>query len=109
MRSSIQPSSPSQSKGDADLTDMESRAKDMATRCWQEDDEFLSKDKIAEWLGGTFVVHLSRWFHIDLLTVVALTSLLCETMSTFLIFQILGSMLLSGTISYALWRNLISL
>lgn len=41
-----------QSKGD-DFSDMETRAKDMASRCWNEDEEFLSRDKIAEWLGGT--------------------------------------------------------
>ena len=32
--------------------DMGARGKDLALRCWNEDDEFLAKDKIAEWLGG---------------------------------------------------------
>ncbi|PBK74408.1 hypothetical protein ARMSODRAFT_986341 [Armillaria solidipes] len=45
-------SSHSPARGD-DPTDIESRAKDLATRCWHEDEEFLAKDKIAEWLGGT--------------------------------------------------------
>ncbi|KAH9858835.1 hypothetical protein C2E23DRAFT_880256 [Lenzites betulinus] len=35
-----------------DSTDLDNRGKDLATRCWEEDEEFLSKDKIAEWLGG---------------------------------------------------------
>ncbi|SJK97632.1 uncharacterized protein ARMOST_00885 [Armillaria ostoyae] len=45
-------SSHSPARGD-DPTDIESRAKDLATRCWHEDEDFLAKDKIAEWLGGT--------------------------------------------------------
>jgi hypothetical protein len=31
---------------------MDARGKDLALRCWNEDEEFLAKDKIAEWLGG---------------------------------------------------------
>ncbi|KAG7091050.1 hypothetical protein E1B28_010109 [Marasmius oreades] len=34
-------------------TDMEARGQELATKCWNEDEEFLAKDKIAEWLGGT--------------------------------------------------------
>ncbi|KAF9268675.1 hypothetical protein L218DRAFT_1048266 [Marasmius fiardii PR-910] len=33
--------------------DMEARGQELATKCWNEDEEFLGKDKIAEWLGGT--------------------------------------------------------
>jgi PH and SEC7 domain-containing protein len=32
--------------------DLRARGKDLASRCWIEDEEFLPKDKIAEWLGG---------------------------------------------------------
>ncbi|KAJ8076839.1 hypothetical protein PM082_001262 [Marasmius tenuissimus] len=33
--------------------DMETRGQELAMKCWNEDEEFLAKDKIAEWLGGT--------------------------------------------------------
>lgn len=39
-------------------TELDTRAKDMATKCWHEDEEFLAKDKIAEWLGKQSVSHL---------------------------------------------------
>ena len=32
--------------------DIDSKAKSLAARCWAEDEEFLIKEKIAEWLGG---------------------------------------------------------
>ena len=32
--------------------DIDNRGKELASRCWSEDEEFLPKDKIAEWLGG---------------------------------------------------------
>ena len=32
--------------------DIDSNAKSLAARCWAEDEEFLAKEKIAEWLGG---------------------------------------------------------
>lgn len=35
-----------------DTADIENRGKELATRCLEEDEEFLAKDKIAEWLGG---------------------------------------------------------
>ncbi|CDO69361.1 hypothetical protein BN946_scf184961.g3 [Trametes cinnabarina] len=35
-----------------DSADLDVRGKELASRCWAEDDEFLPKDKIAEWLGG---------------------------------------------------------
>ncbi|KAJ4483460.1 hypothetical protein J3R30DRAFT_1783685 [Lentinula aciculospora] len=38
--------------GGEDTPDMEVRAQELASRCWNEDEEFLGKDKIAEWLGG---------------------------------------------------------
>lgn len=33
--------------------DIDSKAKSLAARCWAEDEEFLAKEKIAEWLGGS--------------------------------------------------------
>jgi hypothetical protein len=41
--------------GGEDLGDMETRGKDLAARCWDDNEEFLAKDKIAEWLGGQYV------------------------------------------------------
>lgn len=38
-----------------DLGDMETRGKELATRCWDENEGFLAKEKIAEWLGGQYV------------------------------------------------------
>lgn len=38
-----------------DPPDNETRAKELATKCWTEDEEFLAREKIAEWLGGTSV------------------------------------------------------
>lgn len=38
-----------------DTADLDNRGKDLAARCWGEDEEFLPKDKIAEWLGGQSV------------------------------------------------------
>ncbi|KAG6837700.1 hypothetical protein H0H93_003502 [Arthromyces matolae] len=35
-----------------DSIEMETRAKELASRCWAEDEDFLAKEKIAEWLGG---------------------------------------------------------
>ncbi|KAG5652351.1 hypothetical protein H0H81_005328 [Sphagnurus paluster] len=35
-----------------DSAEMEARGKDLASRCWNEEEEFLAKEKIAEWLGG---------------------------------------------------------
>ena len=37
------------------MQDPEERGKELAVRCYQEDDGFLAKDKIAEWLGGQYV------------------------------------------------------
>ncbi|KAF5354747.1 hypothetical protein D9756_005253 [Leucocoprinus leucothites] len=31
--------------------ELEAKAKELAKKCWDEDEEFLAKDKIAEWLG----------------------------------------------------------
>ncbi|KAG6334214.1 hypothetical protein ID866_4872 [Astraeus odoratus] len=36
----------------SNIEDTEQRGKELAARCYREDEEFLSKDKIAEWLGG---------------------------------------------------------
>ncbi|KAH9931131.1 uncharacterized protein BXZ73DRAFT_90208 [Epithele typhae] len=43
--------------------DLETRAKDLATRCWVEDEEFLPKDKIAEWLGGQSIINKTALRH----------------------------------------------
>ncbi|KAI0081910.1 hypothetical protein K474DRAFT_1655788 [Panus rudis PR-1116 ss-1] len=40
-----------------DNADIETRGKELAARCWAEDDEFLAKDKIAEWLGGQSLIN----------------------------------------------------
>jgi hypothetical protein len=39
-------------RDDAGAVDVEALAQERARQCWVEDDEFLPKDKIAEWLGG---------------------------------------------------------
>ena len=43
--------------GGNDSTDIDMRGKELATRCWNEDEDFLAKAKIAEWLGGPCVLH----------------------------------------------------
>ncbi|KAI0043650.1 hypothetical protein FA95DRAFT_1609196 [Auriscalpium vulgare] len=35
-----------------DPAEIEAKGKDLATRCWDEDETFLAKEKIAEYLGG---------------------------------------------------------
>ncbi|KAK7045584.1 hypothetical protein VNI00_007416 [Paramarasmius palmivorus] len=32
--------------------DLEARGRELAAKCWNEEEDFLAKDKIAEWLGG---------------------------------------------------------
>lgn len=41
-----------------DDSEMEEQGKELARKCWDEDEEFLAKGKIAEWLGkqSVFVV-----------------------------------------------------
>ena len=39
-----------------EAADLTARGKELASKCWQEDEEFLAKDKIAEWLGGQSVL-----------------------------------------------------
>ena len=43
---------PSLSQSREEPVDMEAKAKDLATKCWTEDEDFLAREKIAEWLGG---------------------------------------------------------
>ncbi|KIY71151.1 hypothetical protein CYLTODRAFT_408393 [Cylindrobasidium torrendii FP15055 ss-10] len=38
---------------DSDDRSPDEKGKDFAQKCWDEDDSFLSREKIAEWLGGT--------------------------------------------------------
>ncbi|KAJ7096338.1 hypothetical protein C8R44DRAFT_812767 [Mycena epipterygia] len=45
------------------LEDMEARGKELATRCWKEDEDFLGKEKIAEWLGGVAPVNKVALHH----------------------------------------------
>ncbi|KAF8556136.1 hypothetical protein OG21DRAFT_1521326 [Imleria badia] len=45
-------SNPSFSHKEKEEQDSEERGKELASRCYQEDEGFLAKDKIAEWLGG---------------------------------------------------------
>lgn len=45
------PGSPIQRSPDGP-EDLPAKAKALADRCWQEDDTFLIKEKIAEWIGG---------------------------------------------------------
>ncbi|EKM80934.1 hypothetical protein AGABI1DRAFT_112640 [Agaricus bisporus var. burnettii JB137-S8] len=35
-----------------DEAELETKGKDLARKCWEENGEFLAKEKIAEWLGG---------------------------------------------------------
>ena len=37
---------------------IEAKGKERAARCWEEDEDFLAKEKIAEWLGGVCVMSL---------------------------------------------------
>ncbi|KAF9452365.1 hypothetical protein P691DRAFT_661128, partial [Macrolepiota fuliginosa MF-IS2] len=48
-------SSQSSNMDDAEL---EAKAKELAQKCWDEDEEFLAKEKIAEWLGKQFILKL---------------------------------------------------
>ena len=41
-----------------DMGDIEAKGKERAARCWEEDEDFLAKEKIAEWLGGVCVMSL---------------------------------------------------
>jgi hypothetical protein len=54
----VSTSSHSPARGE-DPEDMDTRGKELATRCWKEDEEFLGKEKIAEWLGGVCVLLLT--------------------------------------------------
>ncbi|KAI6121579.1 hypothetical protein F5141DRAFT_1186775 [Pisolithus sp. B1] len=45
-------SNPAFSKKEDETPDLEERGKELAARCYREDEEFLARDKIAEWLGG---------------------------------------------------------
>ena len=51
---------PSDSLGPTDPEVIETRGKDSARRAWEEDESFMTKERIAEWLGGVLVS-----FHLD--------------------------------------------
>lgn len=46
-----------------DGSDLDARGKELAERCWNEDDDFLAKDKIAEWLGGQSIINKTALRH----------------------------------------------
>ncbi|KAG6842087.1 hypothetical protein C0991_002741 [Blastosporella zonata] len=49
-----------------DPVEMEARAKELASRCWAEDEDFLAKEKIAEWLGGHGPINkLALHYYVD--------------------------------------------
>jgi hypothetical protein len=42
--------------------ELEARGKECAKRAWEEDEDFLVKERIAEWLGGMYVLTFTtRW------------------------------------------------
>jgi PH/SEC7 domain-containing protein len=51
---------PSDSLGPTDPEVIETRGKESARRAWEEDESFMTKERIAEWLGGLLVP-----FHFD--------------------------------------------
>lgn len=52
--------------------ELETRGKECARRAWEEDEEFLAKERIAEWLGGTYALtFLTSWPSLILYLVVA--------------------------------------
>jgi len=40
------------SAGSEESGDLETRGKGLASRCWDDNDDFLPKEKVAEWIGG---------------------------------------------------------
>ncbi|CAK5265616.1 unnamed protein product [Mycena citricolor] len=52
----------SPSRGE-DSEEMDARGKELATRCWNEDEDFLGKEKIAEWLGGVASINKVALYH----------------------------------------------
>jgi PH/SEC7 domain-containing protein len=77
----------SQANGEDGSSDMAVRGKELASRCWAEDEQFLAKEKIAEWLGGQCVFPISSV--IDLFKPfkgVASIKSRCTTTWTFLTF-----------------------
>ncbi|TBU55815.1 hypothetical protein BD310DRAFT_824986 [Dichomitus squalens] len=46
-----------------ETADLDNRGKELAARCWAEDEEFLPKDKIAEWLGGQSLINKTALRH----------------------------------------------
>ncbi|KAI0693997.1 hypothetical protein C8T65DRAFT_833556 [Cerioporus squamosus] len=60
-RFSLRQSSPA--KHEESSADLDNRGKELASRCWVEDEEFLPKDKIAEWLGGQSLINKAALRH----------------------------------------------
>ena len=46
-----------------DGSGLDARGKELAERCWNEDEDFLAKDKIAEWLGGQSIINKTALRH----------------------------------------------
>lgn len=38
--------------GGEESGDLEARGKELASRCWNDNNDFLPKEKVAEWIGG---------------------------------------------------------
>jgi PH/SEC7 domain-containing protein len=51
--------------GAEETPDMDARGKELASRCWAEDEGFLAKEKISEWLGGQYVMFPRSYAHIS--------------------------------------------
>ena len=50
------------SREDSNAPDVQNRGREFAKKCWIEDEEFLAREKIAEWLGGQYVIFTSIVF-----------------------------------------------
>lgn len=68
--------------GGADLGEDadEAKGRDCAFKAWEEDEEFLAREKIAEWLGGLYVADFLSFFIplFAVLSVSSTTRLLCS-------------------------------
>lgn len=77
-----------------DDVELEAKGKELAQKCWDEDEEFLAKEKIAEWLGKQCVPIPRNFSDLSLtfrVTVVALIKLPCDTIWKALTLRILDS------------------
>ncbi|KAJ6522973.1 hypothetical protein DFH09DRAFT_938135 [Mycena vulgaris] len=63
MEPQIEPTPSHWSTRGENSEDMETRARELATRCWKEDENFLGKEKYAEWLGSIKPIHKAALHH----------------------------------------------